>query len=85
MWSSGVAEITGEDIDTDKVISDFEDMLDEIESIEDIATFGEFQATEFISRNEESISNGYVTEYYSSASFDEVVTHFKTMLEGTED
>ncbi|MCT4565326.1 MAG: hypothetical protein N4A68_13565 [Maledivibacter sp.] len=65
----GVSKITGDDI----------------ESIEDISNFGEFQATKFASRNEESISNGYVTEYYSSASFDEVVTHYKAMLEGTED
>ncbi|GAA0179135.1 hypothetical protein SH2C18_20610 [Clostridium sediminicola] len=56
-----------------------------IEGVADIANFGEFEPTEFISRGEESISDGFVTEYYSSASFEKVVSHYKTMLEGSED
>lgn len=57
----------------------------EILEIDDLASFGEFNATEFVSRNERSISDGFVTEYYSSADFDEVVSHYKKVLENAED
>lgn len=70
----GAAKITGKDID-----------LEEIENIEDISSFGEYNATEFISRNEESIRGGYFTDYYSSADFEEVVSYYRSILSNTVD
>jgi len=54
------------------------------ELIEDINSFGEYKAIEFITKNEESIRGGYFTDYYSSADFDEVVDYYQAKLVNLE-
>lgn len=84
---SKIEELT-EDLATVK--NTYSEVKDEVEkytdeTIEDLGAFGEYEATEFISRNEESIAGGYFTDYYSSASFEEVVKHYNSILANSEE
>ncbi|MCH4886509.1 hypothetical protein EZV73_02965 [Acidaminobacter sp. JC074] len=79
-----VSNAIEEDIDTQVIVDNLDGLLSNL-SGDDLAGFGEYKATDFVSRNEVSASDGYVTEYYSSASFEKVVAYYKTLLENTED
>lgn len=76
----GVAEITGEDIDTEKITSDFENLT---QSVEDIESFGEINVLEIVDKYQNG--DTLYTEYYSADSFDDVINYYENVLEGTDD